>query len=132
MSTHAQGTFQVSSWDEEPYADIDEARKLSRARVTQRFAGDLEGEGQVEWLMCYRADGTADWVGLQRVVGRLAGREGSFVLRSSGTFDGRTAAGDWHVVDGSGTGELAQLAGQGRMEAPMGATPSFTLDYDLQ
>ena len=37
--------------------------------------------------------------GVQSVTGSLAGKEGSFVLRSVGTFDGKTAAGDVTVAN---------------------------------
>lgn len=131
MAQHATGTFEISSWDEDAYTQIDDARKLTRASVTQRFTGDVDGEGAVEWLMCYRSDGTADWVGLQRVVGAVGGRGGSFVLRTNGTFDGSVAAGDWDVVAGSGTDDLEGITGTGRMEAPICSTATYTLDYDL-
>jgi hypothetical protein len=129
--THAQGKFDIASWDEEPYVEIDEARKLTRATVTERFSGDVEGDGSVQWLMFYRTDGTADFVGMQHVEGTLGGRKGSFVLETTGTFDGTKAAADWTVVPGSGTGELEGVQGTGRMEAPMGSTASYELSYSL-
>ncbi|MEY2423178.1 MAG: hypothetical protein QOI95_3245 [Acidimicrobiaceae bacterium] len=132
MTQHAQGKFDIASWDEEPYVEIDEARKLTRASVTQRFSGDITGDGSVEWSMFYRTDGTADWVGMQRIDGQLGDRKGSFVLQSIGTFDGSKAAGDWTVVPGSGTDDLEGLQGSGRMEAPMGSTASYELDYALK
>jgi Protein of unknown function (DUF3224) len=132
MTTHATGKFKVQSWDEQPYSEIDSGGKLTRASVTQAFEGDLEGDGSVEWLMCYRPDETADFVGLQRVSGRLGERSGSFVLRTEGTFDGKEAKGEWTVVPGSGSGELAQLRGEGGFSAPLGSEASVTLDYDLE
>jgi hypothetical protein len=131
MAQHAEGSFQITSWKEEPYAEIDEARKLARASVTQTFSGDIEGEGSVEWVMCYRRDGTADWMGFQRVIGRVGDRSGSFVLHTNGTFDGSAAKGDWTVVPGSGTDDLEDLSGDGRMHAPLGTEASFVLDYEI-
>src|SRR5512133_1823731 len=107
MSTHARGTFEISSWDENPYVELDGGGKLTRASVGQAFSGDLEGEGSVEWLMCYREDRTADFVGLQRFVGRLGSRSGSFVMQTQGSFDGSQASGRLEVVPRSGTEELA-------------------------
>ncbi len=132
MSTHAQGTFEISSWDENAYIELDGGAKLTRASVGQAFSGDLEGEGSVEWLMCYREDKTADFVGLQRFVGRLGSRSGSFVMRTQGTFDGEKAAGELSVVAGSGTEELGGITGAGAFVAPHGSTPSVDLDYDFE
>jgi hypothetical protein len=129
--SHATGTFKIQSWDENPYAEFDAGRKLTRASVEQAFSGDIEGEGAVEWLMCYRPDETADFLGLQRIVGSVGERSGSFVLRMSGTFDGKVAKADWSVVPGSGTGELEPLTGSGEFSAPLGGEPSVTLDYEL-
>ena len=69
MSTRATGTFKIEGWDEQAYSESDDGAKLTRAAVKQAFSGDIEGEGAVEWLMCYRPDQTADFVGLQRIVG---------------------------------------------------------------
>jgi Protein of unknown function (DUF3224) len=129
--TTARGKFKIESWDEETYAESEDGGKLTRASVAQAFSGDVEGEGAVEWLMCYRADDTADFVGLQRIAGRLGERSGSFVLRTTGTFDGTEAKGDWSVVRGSGTGELAGVRGEGEFSAPVGGEPSIRLEYEV-
>src|SRR5215207_9257633 len=114
MSTRATATFQIKRWDEKPYAQIEGGGKLTQASVKQAFSGDIEGEGAVEWLMCYRPDETADFVGLQRIVGRIGDRSGSFVLlQTEGTFDGKEAKGQLSVVPGSGTGDLEGLRGTG-------------------
>ena len=77
--------------------------------------------------MCYRPDGTADFVGLQRIDATIEGRTGTVVVRSVGVFDGEKAVGGWSVVDGSATGDLAGATGNGYFEAPMGGTPTFEL-----
>jgi hypothetical protein len=131
MTTQAEATFKVEEWNEETYSETGEGGKLTRARVRQSLSGDISGDGSVEWLMCYRGDDTADFVGLQRVDGRLGERAGSFVLESRGTFDGKEARGDLAVVPGSGTGELSGLSGSGRFSAPLGSEASVSLDYEL-
>jgi hypothetical protein len=133
MTARATGTFKIQGWDEEPYAEIEGGRKLTKASVKQAFAGDLEGEGSVEWLMCYRPDETAAFVGLQRIVGQIDGRSGSFVLlQTEGTFDGKEATGRLSVVPGAGTGELEGLRGRGEFSAPHGGEPSISLEYDFE
>ena|SRR5689334_5954319 len=129
--TTAKGQFELASWNEDTYEELGSGGKLTRASVTQQFSGDVTGAGAVEWLMCYQADGTARFVGWQRVDGSVGGAEGSFVLATDGEFDGGKAVGRWTVVPGSGSGDLAGLTGEGRFEAPHGPTATFTLDYDL-
>jgi hypothetical protein len=132
MSTHAQAKFEVQSWDENTYEELEGEAKLTRASVGQAFTGDLDGEGSVEWLMCYREDKTADFVGLQRFVGSLGSRSGSFVMTTQGSFDGTEAKGSLDVVAGSGTEELSAITGTGAFAAPLGSTASVELDYDFE
>jgi Protein of unknown function (DUF3224) len=133
MPTHATGIFKIAGWDERTYTEIEGGGKLSQASVKQSFSGDIEGEGAVEWLMCYRPDETAEFIGLQRIVGRLGGRSGSFVLlQTAGIFDGREARGALSVVPGSGTGNLRGLRGEGQFSAPLGSEAAVTLDYDFE
>jgi hypothetical protein len=131
MTKHADGTFKVEDWQEEEYGSLGDGRKLSRASVKQAVSGDIEGQASVEWLMCYRPDKTADFVGLQRVDGTLGGRRGSFVLRTSGSFDGQVARGELVVVPGSGTNELDGIDGRGEFNSPLGTEARVSLDYDL-
>jgi hypothetical protein len=133
MSTRATGTFKIQGWDEKPYTQMEGGRKLTQASVKQAFAGDVEGEGTVEWLMCYRPDETADFVGLQRIVGKIGDRSGSVVLlQTEGTFDGKEAKGRLSVVPDSGTGGLEGLRGTGEFSAPHGGEPSISLEYDFE
>ena len=51
MSQRATATFRITGWDETPYDDIDDAPKLTRASATKTFAGDIEGNSTVEYLV---------------------------------------------------------------------------------
>jgi hypothetical protein len=133
MAERLTGIFKIEGWDESAFSEEEDGRKLTQASVKQSFSGDIEGEGSVEWLMCYRPDETAEFVGLQRIEGRLGDRSGSFVLlQSAGTFDGTEARGRLAVVPGSGTGDLRGLRGEGEFSAPRGGEASITLDYELE
>lgn len=55
--------------------------------MTRTFTGDIAGEGRVEYLMMYRSTGSATFVGLERVIGQVAGKAGSFVLQRTGVFE---------------------------------------------
>jgi hypothetical protein len=133
MSTRATATFTIEGWDEKPFEEIEGGVKLSQASARQAISGDIEAEATVEWLMCYRPDQTADFVGLQRVAGRIGERSGSFVvLHTDGTFDGKEARARLSVVPGSDTGDLTGLRGEGEFSAPHGGQASLSLDYDFE
>ena len=131
MTTQATGSFQITSWDEKPYDEPLGELKLSRAKVTQTYSGAIEGEGTIEYLMLYREDGSACFVGFERVTGRIAGRAGSMVLQHSGTYAEGAAKSTWFVVAGSGTEALSSLRGKGSYIALHGGANSFSFDYDF-
>jgi hypothetical protein len=54
MKHTANARFALKAWDEKPYSEGVDLPKLTRASVTKTFTGDLEGDGQVEYLMVYR------------------------------------------------------------------------------
>ena len=59
MTVHAEGAFTVQSWDESTYQELGGAAKLSKARMTFGYRGELQAEGTSDTLMCYADDGTA-------------------------------------------------------------------------
>ena len=132
MVKQAAATFQIKTWDEKPYDEIAGGTKLTRATVTRSFHGDIEGEGSVEYLMFYRQDGTANFVGLERIVGRLADRAGSFVLEHTGAYTGGVSRIAVTVVPGSGTGDLRGLKGKGSSAPGHETDYSLTLDYNFE
>jgi Protein of unknown function (DUF3224) len=127
----ATGTFTVASWDESTYQELGDGAKLTKASVTFGMEGDITGKGSWDAVMCYRPDGTAVFTGLQRVEGRLAGADGSFVLLADGEYADGAARTRWQVITGTGTGGLAGLTGGGESVATATPPGSFTLDYEL-
>lgn len=130
MKQRAAGTFEVKSWDEEPFDEIDEGPRLARARVTKSFSGEIRGESILEYLIVHRGDGSASFVGVERFIGRLADRSGSFVLQHVGSFEEGTAKASCEVVAGSGTGELGGLRGAASF-LTRGRQAPITLEYEL-
>jgi hypothetical protein len=130
--TEAKGIFEIADWKEDTYEQLPNGGKLTEARVKQRFTGDVTGEGSVIWLMAYPDPNTAQFVGIQRVVATIDGKRGSFLLETTGSFDGKTAQGEWSVIDGSGTDELAGISGEGMFEAPHGSKATYRLEYELE
>jgi hypothetical protein len=126
----AIGQFKVMGGHEETYADRNPGR-LTRSGGSQDFKGDITGAGRIEWLMCYRADRTADFVGLQEIDATIDGRRGEFVLTSTGSHDGVRSKGTWNVVRGSGKGELAGIVGSGTWVAGPGPEATYELSYEF-
>jgi Protein of unknown function (DUF3224) len=126
-----EGSFQNTSWVEETIEELDDGAKLTRASVTQDFSGGVEGDGVAEWLMAYRRDGTAHFVGLQRVRGSVDHRKGVFVVETIGDFDGQTATWTATIVPGSGADDLDGIAGTGTFAAPLGSTAEFTMSVSF-
>jgi hypothetical protein len=131
MKKSANARFAVKSWDEKAYDEGQDRPRLTRASVTKTYTGDIEGEGQVEYLMMYRGDGSATFVGLERVVGRIGGKTGSFVLLRTGIFESGQARESYSVIPGSATGELHGLLGEGNSAVGHGMEHPFTLTYEL-
>ena len=71
-------------------------------------------------------DDSAAYVGVERVTGRVNGREGSFVYLHTATAAGGAQSASWPVVDGSGTGELAAgiAHAERRQPQPGGEVPA--------
>jgi hypothetical protein len=127
--TRAEAVITVHAYQPASYETPADGPSLTRIHVEEAFSGDIEGAGVVEFLQAARADGSASFVGIERVTGAVAGRTGSFLLQDSGTVTGSVVAGDWFVVPGSGTGELAGLRGEGGFRANLGENAEVHLDY---
>jgi hypothetical protein len=130
MVTKVSGELKVTEWNEEPFVERDTG-KLTKASVVQEMSGAIEGYTTIVWLLAYRADGTADFVGMQHIEGAIEDRTGSFVVSSQGAFDGERAAAAWTVVKGSGAGELSGISGFGSFDAPHGGQATYELSFDL-
>jgi len=131
MKQSANARFAIKSWDEKPYSEGEGLPKLTRASVLKTFTGDIEGEGHVEYLMMYRSDGSASFLGLERFVGRVGGKTGTFVLQRIGVFEDGLAKESYSVIPGSATGELHGLRGDGSSAVGHGMEHPFTLNYEL-
>jgi len=114
-----KATFEIQGWDEQPFAEWDDGR-LTKASITKRYSGDIEGDAVLEYLLAYRPDGTAGFVGVERITGTVDGREGALVVQQVGNFADGAAIATLTVLGGSG--QLAGASGSGDMKAdPSGA-----------
>ena len=131
MTMHAAGSIESKTWDFQAWDEI-EGAKLSRMTATDLFHGDIEAEATGEFASLLREDGSSSFAGLYVVRGRIGRRQGSFVLRATGSSGTNgMSRGEWSVIEGSGTDELVGLQGAGGFVYQAGQKSSLTLDYDF-
>ena len=82
----AVAPFTLDRFDQAEPHDEHEGVALSRAEIAKTFTGDIEATSTVEMLAARGADGGAGYVAVERVVGTVHGRAGSFVLLHAGTM----------------------------------------------
>src|SRR5579872_5470395 len=127
--TRASAVITVRAYEPVPYDEPAQGPVLTRIHAEESFSGDIAGDGVVEFLQAAQADGTASFVGIERVSGAVGGRAGTFLLQDAGTVGGNVVSGDWFVIPGSGTGELTGLRGTGGFRANLGESAQVHLDY---
>ncbi|RDI46760.1 alpha/beta fold hydrolase [Nocardia mexicana] len=107
---------------------------LVRYGMTEKFSGGVTGTGTASHVSVVRKDGTTTITGVERIVGTVDGRQGSFVITDAAYHDRYNMThGRWTVVEGSGTGELAGLRGEGEfdvtLDGPTGPLSVYNLTY---
>src|ERR1700693_2730983 len=102
----ATGTFEVKI---KPQTDENVGDPtVGRMSLDKQFHGDLEATSKGQMLAVQsEVKGSAGYVAMERVIGTLAGRSGSFALQHTGTMDRGVSGLSVTVVPDSGTGDLA-------------------------
>ena len=126
----ARGTFEVVMEGEPPFLEQD-GLTLNRTVVHKEFAGGMVGASEAQMLAAFTATpGSAGYVAIERFVGSVDGKPGSFVLQHTGVMNKGDAQLTVTIVPDSGAGELAAIAGA--MEIDVGDDGhSYALDYDF-
>jgi hypothetical protein len=128
MSMTARGTF-VISLAPGP-AELDGA--VSRFEFTKTFTGGLEGKSAGVMLSAGDPQrGSAGYVAVETVRGKLGDREGGFTFQQLGTLQGGSQTLHYQVVPGSGQGGLSGITGRLRLTIDDDGTHYYELEYDL-
>ncbi|QXC59593.1 DUF3224 domain-containing protein [Aquihabitans sp. G128] len=129
----ANATMSFSKWDEEPGWGPDAPLpRLAQADVAFGYEGDLVAQGSCRYSLSYGADGRGTALGFEAIEGSLDGVEGGFVIRHEAAFTPDGVELSFAIVEGSGTGGLAGIAGSGRSTADHGSQSSpWSLTYEL-
>ena len=127
-SMHASGTFTVKL---EGQTDPEADPQLGRRTIDKQFEGDLQAVSKGQMLSANTdTKGSAGYVAIEKVTGKLSGRSGSFVLQHSGTMTRGVPQLSVTVVPDSGTGELVGLTGTMQINISEGKH-SYQFDYTL-
>jgi Protein of unknown function (DUF3224) len=126
----AVAPFTNETYEEEKYGE-QAGTALGRVHITRSFRGDIEGTATAELLTATAPDGSAAYVALDAISGKLGGREGSFVLEHHGSVSADGAVTAASIVPGSGTGQLTGLRGGGRINADADGNHELVLEYEL-
>jgi hypothetical protein len=133
MSQHVTGPFDVKITPQKPDTQIARAANLGRLTIDKRYHGDLEAIAKGEMLaMQTEVKGSAGYVAMERVTGKLKGRNGSFVLQHSATMNRGTAELAVTVVPDSGSGELRGLSGKMRIIIAPDGAHSYEFDFKIE
>ena len=125
---HAAGTFKVKLDSQtDPQADP----QLARLTIDKQFEGDLQATSKGQMLSgSTDVKGSAGYVAIEKVTGKLGGRSGSFILQHSGTMTRGVPQLSVTVVPDSGTDELSGLTGSMQINIADGKH-SYQFDYTL-
>lgn len=134
MTMHANGRFDVKL---EPRApdhghEREHGETIGRMSIDKRFEGDLQATSKGQMLaFLTNVGGSAGYVAMEIVSGKLHGRSGDFVLQHNGTMARGAKELSVTVVPDSGTGELRGLAGSMAIVIN-GGEHTYAFDYTLQ
>lgn len=127
MSHRAGGPFEVKLVPQNDKIDP----SLSRMMLDKQFHGTLEAASKGQMLAANgTVKGSAGYVAMELVSGKLDGRAGSFILQHSATMNRGAPTLSISVVPDSGTGELTGLSGTMNIIVADGKH-SYDFDYTL-
>ena len=130
MTTRAKGTFEVELKPQQP-GDKNEDASLGRMSIDKQFHGELEATSKGQMLTAGTSvKGSAGYVAIERVSGKLHGKSGTFILQHSGTMMRGAPQLTITVVPDSGTDQLVNLAGKMTIEIANGKH-SYVFEYTL-
>ena len=132
MTQHAKGPFDVKVVPQKPDSEVAQAANFSRMTIDKVFHGDLDGTSKGEMLATQgEATKSGGYVALERVMGTLNGRKGSFILQHSATMTRGVPNLSITVVPDSGTGELEGLTGKLNIIFGEGGKHFYDFEYTL-
>lgn len=127
----ATGTFEVKMNPENFSAQGENDIQLGRFSLIKNFRGSLEAESKGEMISAMTAvKGSAGYVAIEQVRGKLNGKSGSFVLQHFGIMNRGEDRLVLEVVPDSGSGELKNISGAMTIDIKDGKH-YYTFDFEM-
>lgn len=125
----AEGPFEVKTL---PLPADGPEPAIGRLALDKRFEGPLQAHSKGQMLGFRSAtDGSAGYVALEKVDGRLHGRSGTFLLQHSGSMDRGNMALAIQVVPDSADGDLLGLRGTMQIRIASDGAHRYEFTYTL-
>jgi hypothetical protein len=127
-SNHARGTFEVKL---APIGAYNTGNAMAgRLSIDKQFHGDLEATSRGEMLSeGTSTKGSAGYVAIERVTGKIVGRAGSFALQHSGTMTRGVPTLSVTVIPDSGTEDLTGITGSMTIDIANGHAYDFEYSF---
>lgn len=104
------GHFQIKDWQETTQSEY-KVGKRSLANVKLEYTGHINGSSELQYLLSYQADGSADFVGFESLQASVNGILGSLILRHIGRFVAGVASSQFEVIQSSNEDKLIGAKG---------------------
>jgi Protein of unknown function (DUF3224) len=125
-----KGEFEIKR-DMQPSCDLGDGVSAMHVRFDKRFHGALDATSVVQMLGFMTAmEGSGAYVAIERIVGTLDGRTGSFVVQHNGTMARGEPSLTVNVIPDSGMDALSGLRGTLQIDIVDGKH-FYTFDYEL-
>lgn len=135
MSRRSEGTFEVLGFTPasvEPAVEVTTAMELGVATMEKRFTGEVDGTSATWFMGGQTAGGAGTYVALEAFTGTLDALAGAFVFVHAASTHGQDRYGEFFTIaKGSGTGDLAAIAGTGGLSVDDDGTHRVWFDWDL-
>ena len=130
VTHHTTGSFEPGVKALPP--DFPAVPSLGRMTINKQLHGGIEGVGTGEMLTAMsETKGSAGYVAVEQVTGKVDGLTGSFSLIHMGIMDRGKPTLTVTVVPDSGTGELAGIAGTFMIHIAADGKHTYDFDYTL-
>ncbi|WNC70279.1 DUF3224 domain-containing protein [Thalassotalea nanhaiensis] len=131
MSKTLTGIFQITQWDEESHIVFDEGGKQSYAQIKQTYNGDIKGDSSIKYLMNYKTETSACFVGYEVMNVTIDGKQGQLVLKHDGLFEQGIASSKFDIISENSTGDLIGIQGSGSFTSTENGQAEYTFKVNF-